>query len=152
LAPHHFSDVAQAVREMARLTKSGGLVAVIDLEGSENPILDELNHEIEVLHDPTHIRSYTARRWKELFETNGLAVEALESGQTEVPGGLSIRRWCEIGKTDKVAQAKIRERLAAATGEQLAELGIRFENGEFHIPVRTLIILGAPRQKQGFAE
>jgi ubiquinone/menaquinone biosynthesis C-methylase UbiE len=142
LAPHHFPDVTKAVREMARLAKSGGRMAVIDLEGSENRVLDDLNQEIEVLHDPSHVRSYTARRWQEFFETNGLIIEALEPGQTELPGGLAIRRWCEIGNTEKEAEAKIRARLAAAPSEQLAELGIRFENGEFYIPVRTLIILG----------
>jgi 2-polyprenyl-3-methyl-5-hydroxy-6-metoxy-1,4-benzoquinol methylase len=142
LAPHHFSDVTKAVREMARLAKPRGCVAVIDLEGSENPLLDDLNHAIEVLHDSSHVRSHTASRWREFFVANGLTVEALEPGHTELPGGLSIRRWCEIGNTGQEAMAQIRARLAAAPGEQLAELGIRVENGEFYIPVRTLIIVG----------
>jgi len=33
LAPHHFPDVTKAVREMARLARPGGCVALIDLEG-----------------------------------------------------------------------------------------------------------------------
>ncbi|HUA69190.1 MAG TPA: class I SAM-dependent methyltransferase [Candidatus Saccharimonadales bacterium] len=142
LAPHHFTDAAKAVQEMARLAKPGRSVAVIDLEGNENPAFDELNHKIEVLHDPSHVRSYTAARWREFFEMNGLTIETLESGQTELPGGLAIRRWCEIGSTPKAAEAKIRARLTAAPGECLAALGIRFANGEFHIPVRTLIVVG----------
>ena len=142
LAPHHFPDAAKAVQEMARLAKIGGCVAVIDLEGNENPALDDLNHEIEMLHDPTHIRSYTAARWREFFEANGLTLAALEPKQTEMPAGLTIRRWCEIGDTAQEAQAKIRALLAAAPKEHLAGLGIRFEDGEFRIPVRTLIILG----------
>ena len=146
LAPHHFPDVPAAVREMARLARPGGHVAVIDLEGNDNPVLDGLNHALEVLHDPSHVRSYTAGRWREFFETSGLVIEALESGQTELPGGLSVRRWCEIGNTPAEAQAQIRARLAAAPVKQLAELGIRSENGEFYIPVRTLVILGRKSQ------
>ena len=142
LAPHHFPDAAKAVREMARLAKPGGAVAVIDLEGNDNPALDDLNHELEVLHDRTHVRSYTAARWREFFESNGLAIETLESGQTELPDGLTIQRWCEIGSTPPEAQVQIRSILAAASKERLAGLGIRFENGEFRIPVRTLIVLG----------
>ena len=142
LAPHHFPEVAKAVREMARLAKPGGCVAVIDLEGDENPALDDLNQKTEVLHDPSHVRSYTAARWREFFETNGLSVEALESKQTELPAGLTVQRWCEIGNTAPEAQSKIRALLAAAPKEHLAGLGIRFENGEFRNPVRTLIILG----------
>lgn len=61
LAPHHFAGPAKAVKEMTRLAKPGGLVAVIDLEGNEDPALDELNHQIEMLHDPTHVAA-TPRR------------------------------------------------------------------------------------------
>ena len=128
LAPHHFPDVANAVREMKRLAKSGGHVAVIDLEGNENPLLNELNHKIEVLHDSSHVQSYTAARWREFFEMNGLAVEVLESKQTELPAGLTIQRWCEIGNTPPAAQSRIRALLTAAPEEHLA--GIR------HSPAR----------------
>jgi len=142
LAPHHFTDPAKAVKEMARLAKPGGLVGVIDLEGNEDPSLDDLNHRIEMLHDPTHVRSYTAARWRAFFEASGLTIETLESGQTEIPAGLTVRRWCEIGSTPQQAQNKIRTLLAAAPKERLTELGIRFEIEDFVIPVRTLIILG----------
>ena len=146
LAPHHFPEVAKAIREMTRLAKPGGTVAVIDLEGDENPALDDLNHQIEVLHDASHVRSHTAARWRDFFETNGLTVEALESKQTELPGGLTIQRWCEIGNTPPEAQSEIRALLAAALREHLTGLGIQQESGEFRIPVRTLIILGRKSQ------
>ena len=142
LAPHHFADVPKAVGEMTRLAKPGGYVAVIDLEGNEDPELDDFNHKIEVLHDPSHIRSYTAARWRELFETNGLVVKALESKQTELPAGLTVRRWCEIGNTPPDDELKIRALLAAAPKDHLAGLGIRHDNDEYRIPVRTLIIVG----------
>lgn len=145
LAPHHFPDPLGAVREMARLAKPGGSVAVIDLQGSEDRALDELNHEIEVLHDPSHVRSYTAERWKMFFDTAGLDVVALGPGQTELPGGLSVQRWCEIGNTPKESQQKIRARLKAASAAQLAQLGVRVESAEYYIPVRTLIIFGRNR-------
>ena len=145
LAPHHFPDAGNAVQEMARLVKSGGYVAVIDLEGSENPVLDELNHELETLHDPSHVRSYTESQWRTFFETNDLDIEALEARQTELHGGLSVSRWCEIGNTSAEAQSRIRARLALARKEELAELGIRLDQGEFYIPVRTLIILGCKK-------
>jgi SAM-dependent methyltransferase len=63
LAPHYFSDVAKAVQEMARVASGSGGVAVIDLEGDEEQALDDLNHEIEVLHDPTH-PPRSATGWK----------------------------------------------------------------------------------------
>jgi SAM-dependent methyltransferase len=149
LAPHHFLDPAKAVQEMTRLARRGGSVTVIDLEGNDDPVLDALNHEMEVLHDPTHVRSYTSSGWRGLFESAGLAVVALESGHTELPGGLSIRRWCEIGNTEATAREKISAILKQASREQLSELGVRLENGEFCIPVRTLIILGRKESAGG---
>lgn len=146
LAPHHFPDVPKAVREMTRLAKPGGYVAVIDLEGNEDPALDDLNHQLEVLHDPSHVRSHTAARWRVFFEMNSLTIEVLESNQTELPAGLTVRRWCEIGNTTPEAQSKIRALLTAAPREYLAGLGIRCGNGEFCMPVRTLIILGRKSQ------
>jgi len=142
LAPHHFPDPAKAVKEMARLTKPGGRVAVIDLEGNENAALDELNHQLETWHDPSHVRSYTPAQWRTFFNAAGLEIDTLEAGQTELPGGLAVRRWCEIGSTTHDAELKIRQQLGSAGSEQLSALAIRFENGEYYIPVRTLIILG----------
>jgi ubiquinone/menaquinone biosynthesis C-methylase UbiE len=143
LAAHHFSDLPKAMSEMARLAKPGGWVAVIDLEGDNNRDLDALNHAIELLHDPTHVRSYPAGHWRELFAANGLKVEALENRCREMPGGLTVKRWCELGNSGPRAGQAIEERLAAAPPAWLAELEItRDADGGFRIPVRTLLILG----------
>lgn len=143
LAAHHFSDLPKAMTEMTRLAKPGGCVAVIDMEGDENPALDALNHEIEVLHDPTHVRSYTAKHWRELFTANGLAVEVCENRCWEIPGGLTVKRWCELGDSGTEALQAIHNRLAAAPPEWRSELEItRDADGGFRIPVRTLLILG----------
>ncbi len=143
LAAHHFSDLPKAMSEMTRLAKPGGHVAVIDMEGDEEPSLDALNHEIEVLHDPTHVRSYTARHWRELFAASGLEITACETRFWEIPSGLTVRRWCELGNSGPNALQAIRNRLAAAPQESLAKLDIaRDTEGEFRIPVRTLLVIG----------
>ncbi len=143
LAAHHFSDLPKAMTEMTRLVKPGGYVAIIDMEGDENPILDALNHEIEVLHDPTHVRSYTAKYWRELFVANGLKVEVCENRCWEIPGGLTVRRWCELGDSGDEAFHAIQDRLASAPSEELSELEItRDADGGFRLPIRTLLILG----------
>jgi len=143
LAAHHFSDTPKAMTEMARLAKPGGYVAIIDMEGDENPTLDALNHEIEVLHDPTHVRSYTAKHWRELFAANALEVQACENRCWEIPGGLTVKRWCELGDSGTEALQAIQDRLASVPPEWLSELEITQDaDGGFRIPVRTLLILG----------
>ncbi|HSB45937.1 MAG TPA: methyltransferase domain-containing protein [Nitrospira sp.] len=141
LAPHHFRDIQKAVREMARIAKKGGYVAVIDLEGHPDPGIDEFNHRLEVLHDPTHGRSYTASHWRELFERAGLRILTLENELSEKPGGVPIRRWCEIASSGAEAELEIRRLVREAPPRVREELGITQNGDEFHMPVRTVLIL-----------
>jgi SAM-dependent methyltransferase len=143
LAAHHFTDADRAVGEMARLAKPGGHVAVIDMEGNDDPALDSLNHDIEVLHDPTHVRSYTAARWRQIFAAAGLIVTLCEPQQREIPAGLTVGRWCEIARSGETATTAIRQRLAATPPATLAALDItRDPDGDFRVPIRTLLIVG----------
>ena len=142
LAPHHFDDVDRAVAEMVRLTKIGRRVAIIDLEGHENAEIDEFNHKLELLHDPTHVRSYTATSWRSIFETSGLKVEVLKDGLSERPQGQTVRRWCEIASSGAEAEAEIRARLHKAPGSFLEALNTRRKGGEFLLPIQTLLIVG----------
>lgn len=139
-APHHFTDVYAAVREMARVTKPGGRVAVIDLRGHEDEECDEFNHRVELLHDPTHVRSYTADRWRDIFEQANLVIEALESG-SERPEGVPVKRWCEIAASGAQAEAEINRLLREAGPAMLPTLGIRKQGGDFLMPIRTVLIL-----------
>jgi ubiquinone/menaquinone biosynthesis C-methylase UbiE len=142
LAPHHFTDIQQAVREMARITTPGGAVAIIDLEGDAHPDFDAFNHRLEMLHDPTHIRSYTATRWTAMLVEAGLKVEVLDSGLTERKEGVPLSRWCQIADSGAVAEAELRRLLEGAPAQALAALGILAAKGEFLMPVRTVLALG----------
>lgn len=139
LAPHHFTDVARAIGEMGRVARPGGLVAVIDLQGDSDPAADALNHAIEMLHDPTHIRSYSVEEWHELLAGAGLEVLAIEGGHRESAAGVPVKRWCEIAASGAEAQDAIRSLLAGAPPRLLASLGIARDGDEFLIPVRTVL-------------
>ena len=142
LAPHHFSDIRRSVSEMTRVAKLGGVVAVIDLEGDPDPGIDDFNHALEVLHDPTHFRSHTAEAWRSFFEGAGLTVETLEGQLSERPSGVTVKRWCEIASSGEAAEWEIRRRLQDAPPSYLAALGIRQTDGEFLMPIRTALIIG----------
>jgi SAM-dependent methyltransferase len=142
LAPHHFRDLAAAVGEMARLLRPGGRLAVIDLEGHPDPEIDALNHELEMLHDPTHQRSHTLDEWVDCLMGAGLNVPVARGSQSESRTGVPIKRWCEIASSGAEAEQAIRRRLAEAPREHLDALGIRRDGEEFLIPVRTCMVIG----------
>ena len=143
VAAHHFNDVGLAMSEMTRLAQPGGYVAIIDMEGDEDPAIDALNHDIEVLHDPTHVRSYAASQWRAFFEANDLDLEICENRWWEFPAGLTVGRWCELGNSGDAALQEIRARLSTAPPEWLRALEITQDaDGEFRLPVRTLLLVG----------
>jgi hypothetical protein len=118
------------------------VVAVIDLQGDDDPEVDAFNHGLEVLHDPTHGRSYTGDTWSGLFESAGLVIEAFEPRQRESLAGVSIKRWCEIASSGVDAERAIRARLVEAPLSVLDALDIKRDGDEFYVPVRTLLIVG----------
>ncbi len=64
------------------------------MEGDENPVLDDLNHQIECAArstQPSMSAMTLLRAGGNTPKTNGDTVEALESKQTELPGGLTIQ-------------------------------------------------------------
>jgi ubiquinone/menaquinone biosynthesis C-methylase UbiE len=141
LAPHHFTDVYCGLREMTRVTRSGGIVAVIDLQGHEEPKIDDFLHQIELLHDPTHVRSYTATTWTDIFQRAGLTILHMEVGLSERPGGIPIKLWCEIASSGEAAETEINRLLSGADPRVLAELGIYRKDETFFYPVRTVLVI-----------
>lgn len=141
LAPHHFPNLQASVDEMARLLRPGGFLGIIDLHGYEEVELDEFNHELELLHDPTHIRSHKPSIWRSALSAAGLETVFFETHRRESPGGITVNRWCEIAASGDFAEHSIRSALAAASVETLNALGIvRAPTGaDFLIPVRTLL-------------
>ena len=77
-AAHHFSDINRAVAEMARMLRSGGLLLIDDRSVPEDDWVDETMHQLDCLHDESHVRQYRPSRWRGILEATGLSVELVE--------------------------------------------------------------------------
>lgn len=93
IAPHHFADVAAAVREAARVLAPGGSFLVQDILGHDDPGAAAFITEVERRRDPSHVRAYRAAEWRAFLRAAGLTVvdEAVVS---------KVRPWREwTGRT-----------------------------------------------------
>jgi SAM-dependent methyltransferase len=84
VAAHHFADVEEAVREMARV--SAERVLVVD-----NMFMGGDVEEAERLRDPSHVRNYSEEEWRGFLERAGL--EVVEVARFDKP--IELEPWFE---------------------------------------------------------
>ncbi|HEV2459980.1 MAG TPA: methyltransferase domain-containing protein [Ktedonobacterales bacterium] len=84
MAPHHYADVRAATQEMARVLQPDGRLVLIDSVASPDPALDAFVNAIERRRDPSHVRSYTEREWRDLLGAAGLAISQAEQQRTTI--------------------------------------------------------------------
>jgi ubiquinone/menaquinone biosynthesis C-methylase UbiE len=78
IAAHHFPNAAQAVQEVARVLKTGGIFLLIDCMAPSDPELDTFDNTVEKWRDASHGRSFTSAEWQTYFTQAGLQIEHLE--------------------------------------------------------------------------
>ncbi|MHB8909548.1 MAG: class I SAM-dependent methyltransferase [Syntrophales bacterium] len=116
LSLHHFADPRPAVREMARVCKTGSQVGIMDMVSPDDPALGDSCNRIERLRDPSHTRCLTRAELGRVMTDAGLAIVQMVAREIEV----DLARWLEMTNTAPAQRWTIRDEL---TGE-LQGLGI----------------------------
>jgi len=92
IAPHHYPDAGRAVREMARVVRRGGRLALIDNIAPPDTTLDGLLNDWERRRDPSHMRSHTQAAWRDFIAQAGLRLTHEEVGRKLIPFPAWVRR------------------------------------------------------------
>jgi ubiquinone/menaquinone biosynthesis C-methylase UbiE len=71
---HHVARPERVVAELARVTRPGGLVLVVDQVAPDDPVEAAGLHAFETERDPSHTRLLTEPELHELFATNRLVL------------------------------------------------------------------------------
>jgi SAM-dependent methyltransferase len=101
IAAHHFSDVQQAVREMARVAKERVVVC-------DNTFISEAGEEADRLRDPSHVRNYSVAEWHVFFEQAGLTV----ADEVQLERWVDVEPWLERAGTPAEDAERVRELIA----------------------------------------
>jgi len=106
---HHFPDPAAVLREMGRVCREAGTVAVVDIVAPDDPELKRSYNRYERLRDPSHAEALGRAELAALFREAGLAVEIAEG--IDVP--VDFDRWIRLTGTDERTAEEIRFDLEA---------------------------------------
>jgi SAM-dependent methyltransferase len=108
---HHIDDVAAAAREMARVCRSGGTVAVIDM-ACEVSELGARHNELERLRDPSHVRALSEDELVGLVA--GAGVDAAVAGERR--HAMPVVPWLDQAGPPDADRARILAALEAEAG------------------------------------
>ena len=126
VAPHHFGDVRQFVREVARVLRVGGRFVLVDNVAPSDEALDQWINAVEVLRDPTHAREYTVEEWRTFAQDAGLSVKSVSTWTKAMEFG----DWCERAQVPDAARDELRERFLRSTPEARRAFEIVIEGTE----------------------
>jgi SAM-dependent methyltransferase len=133
---HHLIDPLAAVREMARVCRPGGRVVVVDMYASEDPEKAAAWNRLEVLRDPSHVRSLSLTELKALFPAAGLpAPEATFYELRSDVDSLLARSFPNPGDERRIVAL-----FAAQAERDSMGIEVRFDNGtlRYAYPVAVL--------------
>jgi SAM-dependent methyltransferase len=142
IAPHHYADVAQAVREMARVLRPGGRLVVVDNVAPEDEALDAMLNDWERRRDPSHVRAYTAAEWRAFLAGAGLRMTHAEVGRKAIAFG----PWAERTGMPDAARAALEADMLAAPERARAYFSVEARDGRLERWSMEYLIVRAERE------
>ncbi len=143
LAAHHFENLEEALREIARVLAPAGVFILVDTVAPDDPESGRFLHEVETMRDPTHRHTLTEHAWVRLIEAGGYRIEQKDV----VRKAHDFEPWLERGGEDAATMARVRERFLNAPAAAAAALNVVVEEGKVRSFTDYKLILSARRKR-----
>lgn len=136
-AVHHFERPEEQIGEMARVCRSGGRVAIVDLVAAD-PALGAEHDRLERMRDPSHTRALPVGELRALLAKAGADVVH----ETFHDARLPAKRWLDQASPPAETAEAIRSELRAEL-EGGPPTGLRplVDDGELHVTHRYAIVV-----------
>lgn len=148
IAPHHFPDVAQFVRECARVLTGGGLLALVDNvvpgslasdgAGSAQRAVGDYVNMLEKLRDSSHHRCLSLAEWEALFQQSGFTVRHSEIA----PKAMAFNEWATRMPLSSETLAELRRRFVDAPLAVLDFLQVEAVEDDLHFVLAEALMIG----------
>ncbi|MCE9994107.1 methyltransferase domain-containing protein [Enterobacter asburiae] len=110
---HHWHDVGQALREVKRVLKPGGIFIVMDVMSPGHPVRDVWLQTVEALRDTSHVRNYSSGEWLQMTAEAGLISRSLITDRLP----LEYSSWIARMRTPEALSEAIRLYQESASAE-----------------------------------
>jgi len=134
---HHFEEPGLVLREMARVCRPQGKVAVEDLVTSEHRARSDYQNRFERLRDPSHTRALAPSEMLGLSTAAGLELDRLYSGELVQ----NLERWLANCQTPPGPSSEVRAMIERDAREDLSGTHPDLEDGQWSFRQSTLAIV-----------
>ena len=143
IAPHHFPDIDQFLRESARVLRPQAILAVVDNISPDDKIGANHYNAFEKLRDPSHGRCLSLEEWEQAFFAAGFDLLHQETDSKKI----DFADWVDRMQVTPENKTRLRVMLVQAPAPALAFLTPHFAGDRIVFSLSEALFIGQLRER-----